>query len=202
MKKMTTMSELSTEALSDLLKKNSMLYCAMKEEADAWYTESEIDDLFHDAPKGVEYNIGYPANFVSVLRPSLTYSEEEAVVDWFEDLDRNYAFMPDGFHADAEKAKAFLRILAESDYSPEEEETANKAISAFFKMACDALKDEAVLIYDQFNDEYALADALLSGCISDDYLVDESGKVYKPIRSLILTDNMEAYNGIHLETIG
>ena len=179
---MKKLNEMTTSELAEMLKGNIALFCELKHIADEYDTTYSLDDLFRHCPKGVDYNIGYPGEYVCVLRSRLTYSEEQKVVDWFCELAEDYCFLPDDFIPEAKKIGNYLSVLYDGVGKDKDRDFMEKAVSAFFDKAGDALCAEAKAINELFFDEYYLADCLLSCELIDDYFIGEDGAVYEERR--------------------
>lgn len=177
----TYLSELTKEELTEVLKENPALSGELCERAQEDVCEFYLDDFFHNAPRGVDYNIGYPDDYCSVLRHRMTYDDEIKAVEWLEDLARDYCFMPDGFIDRAERVKKYISVLADGVAKEKDEAFMDEAVDAFFKDGCAAVLAESVALYEQFYDDERLAEYAVESLdvILENYFMTESGEVFE-----------------------
>ena len=170
------LNDFTREELTALLHKNTAFYCEARRIADEMDTDFMLSDFLRNVPRGVDFNIGYPGEYMR-LDPWASRSMQRNVLEWIKDLVKDYGIEP-GINFD--KCAEYLEVL--DDYSKNIKQADADRMECFIdkqiKNGLSVVLDEAEAIANQFDDDYYLADALLSCEWLDDFYM-AGDKVYK-----------------------
>lgn len=173
------LSNMTHEELIALLHANMAVYAELRDLADRNATAYDLDEFFYRVPHCLDYNVGYPGNYMHINGYALSFSAQAETLEWCKMVANNYGIERD-LLPDFEKCEKYLNVLMDYSINPSEKdaEYMEKYVDGQVEKALSAVLDKAVAINDQCDDDYYLADILLSCELLDDYYT-EDGMVYR-----------------------
>lgn len=176
--KIRELNDFTHDELIKAFHNNMAFWGVCKEIADEYDTVWALDDLLRDCPSCVEFNIGYPGDYMYIRGYDISYASDAAVLEWVKKIAEDF---DNGIYdlVDFEKAEKYLSVLRDYTVMPKEndEEYMEKYVDKQVRAGLDAVLSRAVAINNQFYDDYYLSDCLLSCELLDEYY-EKNGAIF------------------------
>lgn len=178
---MKELKDFTTKELAELMDKNAKLHEKMAEIADECFTQWDINDFFRDCPRMIDED---SYGRLMIARYSNTNVNRKELIEWAEERNNDYCFIPADNVPDFEKAVRYIEVMREDDcgcinMKQKDYEHIEKYVSEVVDDIIGYMQSYYIGLRTQFEDTWYLADALLSCEMLDDYYQRGDGKIYK-----------------------
>ena len=178
MKTIRELNNFSHDELIAAMHNNNALWSELKEIADDFSTVWDLDNLLRNCPRRVDYNIGYPGNYMRLDRYA-SFEDTLSALDWAKSVAYDF---DNGIYdlVDFDNCARYAEVLGDYRKSIKEkdENYMTEYIEKETEKALAAVLGLAVATNEQFEDDYYLADCLLSCELLGDYY-EMDGAIYK-----------------------
>ena len=178
MKTIRELNDFTCKELIAVMHKNTALWSELKEIADDNCTVWQLDDLLRNCPRRVDYNIGYPGNYMYLDRYA-SFEDTLSALDWAKSVAYDY---DNGIYdlVDFDTCARYAEVLGDyrKNIKEKDENYMTEYIEKETEKALAAVLNLAVATNEQFEDDYYLADCLLSCELLGDYYEME-GTIYR-----------------------
>lgn len=172
------LNDFTHEELIEVMHEDTALWSELKEIADDFSTVWQVEDLLRNCPRRVDYNIGYPGNYMHLDRYA-SFEDTLSALEWAKSVAFNF---DNGIYelVDFDTCARYAEALGDyrKNIKEKDENYMTEYIETETEKALAAVLNLAVATNEQFYDDYYLADCLLSCELLDDYY-EMDGVIYK-----------------------